>query len=165
MLRKELIEWCDYERCYERKHSLLNLTKLKLVANKKGMQFEKSVLKKDLLTKISDALTVRATLSNNNTALQKYFTEKMITCVFKSSFLKRRVASSQESKYCKLGHRLESILVKNLMKDSLKKECTYDTLAVIEVGLAMKMGNNLKTKSLQTRVDFLITMLIENNEV
>ena len=107
VLRKESIEWCNYERYYERKHSLLNLTKLKLVANKKGMQFEKSVLKKDLLTKMPNALTVRATLSNNNTGLQKHFAEKMITCVFKSSFLKRRVTSSQESKHCKLGHRLE----------------------------------------------------------
>ena len=68
-------------------------------------------------------LTVRASLNDNNTALQKYFTEKMITCVFKSSFLKRRVASSQESKYCKLGHRLESVLVKNLMKASLSEDC------------------------------------------
>ena len=110
------------------------------------MQFEKSVLKKYLLTKISDVLTVRATLSNNNTALQKYFTEKMITCVFKSSFLKRRVASSQESKYCKLGHRLESVLVKNLMKASHNKDCMHDALADLEVGLAMKMGNNMRTK-------------------
>ena len=69
VLRKELIEWCDYERYYERKYSLLNLTKLKLVGNKKGMQFEKSVLKKDLLTKISNILTVRSTLSNNNTTM------------------------------------------------------------------------------------------------
>ena len=118
------------------------------------MQFEKSMLKKDLLTKISDVLTVRATSINNNTALQKCFTEKMITCVFKSSFLKRKVASSQESKHCKWGHRLESILVKNLMKDILKKECKCGMLAVLEVGLAMKMGNNLKTKSLQTSIDF-----------
>ena len=29
----------------------------------------------------------------------------------------------------------------------------------------MKMGNNLKTKSLQTSIDFLITILNENNEV
>ena len=67
ILRKELIEWCDYKHYYKRKYLLLNLTKLKLVANKKGMHFEKSVLKKDLLTKISDTLTVCVTLSNNNT--------------------------------------------------------------------------------------------------
>ena len=110
------MECCDYECYYERKYSLLNPMKLKLVAKKKGMQFGKSVLKKDLSTKTHDVLTVRASLSNNNTALQKHFTEKMITCVFKSSFLKRRVTSSQESKYCKLVNRIESILVKNLMK-------------------------------------------------
>ena len=44
LLRKELIEWCNYDCYYERKYSLLNLTKLKLVANKKGMHFKKSVL-------------------------------------------------------------------------------------------------------------------------
>ena len=64
------------------------------------------------------------------------------------SYTKSRVASLQESKYCNLGHRLESIFVKNLMRDSLKKECMCDILAVIEVGLVMKIGNNLKTKSL-----------------
>ena len=85
--------------------------------------------------------------------------------MFKSSFLKRRVAALQESKHCKLGHRLESAFVKNLMKDSLKQECVCDILSVIEVGLAMKMGNNLKTKSLQTSIDFLITILDENNEI
>ena len=46
VLRKELMEWCDYECYYERKYSLLNLTKLKLIVNKKGMQSEKSVLKR-----------------------------------------------------------------------------------------------------------------------
>ena len=39
-LRKELKEWCDYHFYYQRRHALLNLTKLKLVTNKKGMQFE-----------------------------------------------------------------------------------------------------------------------------
>ena len=60
---------------------------------------------------------------------------------------------------------LESILVKNLMKDSLKKECVHGTLAALEVGLAMKMGDDLKTKSLQASVDFLTTTLDENKEV
>ena len=50
------------------------------------------------------------------------------------------------------------------MKDSLKK-CTYDILAVIEVVLVMKICNNLKTKSLQTSIDLLITILDKNNEV
>ena len=57
------------------------------MANKKGVQHEKSALKKDSLTKMSDAPTVCASLSNNGTALQNNFTEKMITHVFKSSFL------------------------------------------------------------------------------
>ena len=37
--------------------------------------------------------------------------------------------------------------------------------AVLELGLAMKIGNNMKTKSLQTSIDFLITTLDEKNEV
>ena len=45
VFRKELIEWCEYDFYCQRRHSLLNLTKLNLVANKKQMQFEKSVLK------------------------------------------------------------------------------------------------------------------------
>ena len=61
--------------------------KLKLVAIKKGMQFKKSVLKKDLLTKTSDTLTVRATLSDNNAALQKKITEKNdYACVWEFIF-------------------------------------------------------------------------------
>ena len=62
-----------------------------------------------------------------------------------------------------MGHRLESILVKNLMKDSLKKDSVHDTLPVLEVGLVMKMGNNLKTNILQTSIYFLITTLDEKN--
>ena len=85
--------------------------------------------------------------------------------MLKSSFLKRRVASSQESKHFKLGHKLESVLVKNLMKASFNEDCTLDALSVLEVGLVMKMDNNMKTKILQTSIDFLITTLDENDEV
>ena len=38
-------------------------------------------------------------------------------------------------------------------------------LAVLEVGLAMKMGNDLKTKSFQTNMHFLTSMLDKNKEV
>ena len=73
VLRKELIVWCDYDCYYQRRYALLNLTKLKSGANKKRTQFKKSILKKDLLIKLSDALSVRETLNNNNNALQKLF--------------------------------------------------------------------------------------------
>ena len=45
-LRKELKEWCDYYCYYQKRHVLLNLTKIKLATKKKFMQFEKSALKK-----------------------------------------------------------------------------------------------------------------------
>ena len=61
----------------------------------KKAQFEKSILKKDLLIKISETFLVRETLNNNSSALQHYFAEKMITCVLKSSFLKLQVAIFQ----------------------------------------------------------------------
>ena len=38
-------------------------------------------------------------------------------------------------------------------------------IAVLEVGLAMEMDNNLKNKSSQPSMDFLKTMLDENNEI
>ena len=41
----------------------------------------------------------------------------------------------------------------------------YDLIAALEVGLAMKIGNNWKTNSFQTSMDFLLTILDENNEV
>ena len=85
--------------------------------------------------------------------------------MFKISFLKIWVTSSQESNHHKLGHRLDSVLVKNLMKDSVKKYCAHDVIATLEAGLAMKIGNNWKTKSLKTSIDFLLKILDENNEV
>ena len=45
VLRKELIECCDYECYYRRRYSILNLEKIKLVANKKRMHLEISKLK------------------------------------------------------------------------------------------------------------------------
>ena len=51
------------------------------------------------------------------------------------------------------------------MKASLNKDCMHDMLAVLEAGLAMKMGNNMRTKCLQTSIDFFITILDEKNEV
>ena len=46
LVRKELIQWCDHDCYYQRRHFLLNLAKLKLVANKKQFHFENFTLKR-----------------------------------------------------------------------------------------------------------------------
>ena len=66
----------------------------------------------------------------------------MITCVLKSSFLKRRATRTQHSKHCELVHRLESVLVKNLMQASLDKDLMCDAIATLEEGLVIKWEIN-----------------------
>ena len=75
------------------------------------------------------------------------------------------MASSQESKHCKLWHVLEFVLLDNLMAMINRKEWVYDVITTLEDGLAMKMGNSLKSKSLKTSIDFLLITFVENNEV
>ena len=88
-------------------------------------------------------LSVRETLNDNAiTTIHKTVRWKKITRAFESSLLKHRFDSSQESKYCKLGHRLELVLVKNLMKATLNEECTHDVTDILKEGLAMKIGSN-----------------------
>ena len=41
----------------------------------------------------------------------------------------------------------------------------HDVIAALESGLAMKIGQNWKTKSLQASIDFLLAILDEKNEV
>ena len=41
----------------------------------------------------------------------------------------------------------------------------HNILVLIEVDLAMKIGNNTKTKSLQTSANFVLAILDKNNEV
>ena len=66
-----------------------------------------------------DILRERVALNNSGSSSHDYFIEKIISCIFKSSHIKSSAASSQEYKCWKLGHRLESVLVDNLIKYSL----------------------------------------------
>ena len=71
--------------------------------------------KGEILNKIG---TVLSTELNNSCASKKYFSQKIISCIFESSYLKPRVARLQESRYCKMGHWLELVLINNLIRDS-----------------------------------------------
>ena len=51
------------------------------------------------------------------------------------------------------------------MQASLDKECMWHVIAALEVGLAIKIGNNWKLKSLQTSIDFSSIIFDENNDV
>ena len=68
--------------------------------------------KGEILNKIG---TVLSTELNNSCASKKYFSQKIISYVFKSSYLKLRVARLQETRYCKIDHQLESVLINNLI--------------------------------------------------
>ena len=60
---------------------------------------------------------------------------------------------------------LESVLVDNLIKERMNREWIFVATFMLDDGLAMKMVNNLKLKSLQTSIDFLLIIFDENNEV
>ena len=76
----------------------------------------------------------------NEYFLRKCVSEKMMSCIFKSLHLKRRVARLQESKY----HYLEIVLVSNLIKYSCDNKTVFKIYKIIEGSLAHKRSNNAK---------------------
>ena len=87
---------------------MLILSKLKMLGSKNNLVFDKNAREEILLELQNNSHKTENTEINNQNLLRKHFIVKMTSCVFKSSHLKRRVAGAQESKHCKLGHRLET---------------------------------------------------------
>ena len=97
----------------EKKMFFLSASKLKAIALKLDTWILENDKKDKVLSKID---------KSKRECLMKYFTERLISSMLKSLHLKLHAAGSQESKHCKLGRKLERILVENLTKDSLEND-------------------------------------------
>ena len=81
--------------------------------------------------------------------------------------MKKKVAESQESKYCKLGYRLELIIIQNLIKDSREGIAIHQIHSIIEDGLVQCKSLDKKILSLQDNINFILytSFLNENKKL
>ena len=87
---------------------------------------------------------------------------KLTSRIFKSSYLKRRVPGTQESKNFKLGHCLGTALVNNLIIDSRDDIMLHKIHRVLEDGIAQKRIVDHKLSSIKNSIDFVARASDEN---
>ena len=113
------------------------------------------------LIKICQNFLVQSDNSSNENLLQKYFNVKMITCVFKSLCLKCRVAASHESTHCKLVHRLDTVLIDNLVTPCHKKKKNRSNYCI---GYGISKEIRFLQEIAQMNIDFASIIADENGQ-
>ena len=160
-VRSNLKDWCGEKCQYARRYSLKTISALKLEYTlRKNKPSSKSSAsepknKNDLIKWL--VTKDKKSKENKNKTFLDLFQMKVMNDIIISSYLKPINSQRSESKYMKLDHNNEKVLINNLLKDRdlIHALLGFDLHEIYEVGIVM----NKNKIHMKTTAVFLAAML------